>query len=137
MKLTPNDELEFAYKVRRLLDERIEVMPEHTTNRLTAARRTAVAHKKPEAATYATVSVPRLAGIFSNELGDARHWLVRVGIVIPLVVLLLGSVGIFYYERDRSIDDLADLDTAVLADELPIDAYLDHGFNNYLSKHGE
>lgn len=137
MKITPDNEIEFAYKVRCLLDEGIETMPEHTANRLMAARTMAIAHKKPESAAFATKSVPLLAGIFSGGLGDSRNWLTRIGIVIPLLVLVLGSVGVFYYERDRSIAELADLDAAVLADELPIDAYLDHGFNTYLNKRGE
>jgi len=137
MKLTPNEELEFAYKVRRVLDEGIDVIPKHTVNRLAAARQMAIAHKKPESVSYATVPVPRLAEIFSTGLDNSRNWLVRMGIAIPMLVLVLGSIGIYHYGQERRIDKLAELDAAVLADELPIDAYLDHGFDSYLSKHGE
>jgi len=137
MKTTPNEELEFAYKVRRVLDDGIEVMPKRTVNRLAASRQMAIARKKPELAGYATVFVPRLAGAFSTGLSDSRNWLVRIGIAIPLLVLVLGSVGIYHYEQTHTIAALAELDAAVLADELPIDAYLDHGFTTYLSKHEE
>jgi hypothetical protein len=137
MKTTPNDELEFAYKVRRVLDEGIEDLPKQTMNRLAAARKLAIAHKKPESALYSMVPVPRLAGIFSTRFNDTHNWFVRIGIMIPLLVLVFGSVSLYYYEQQRSINDLADLDAAVLADELPIDAYLDHGFDTYLNKHGE
>ncbi len=137
MKLTPNDELEFAYKVRAVLDEEVDALPENARNRLQAARQKAIALKKPETVAYVVAPAPRFAGIIPTQFRDAPNWLIRVGIVIPLLLLVLGSVGIYYYEQERSIDDLADLDAAVLADELPINAYLDHGFNSYLNKHGE
>ncbi|KPJ35136.1 hypothetical protein BMUNKI379_09270, partial [Burkholderia multivorans] len=56
-----NRELEFALKVRRALDERAAALPGTTTERLAAARRAALARKKPEAAT-APVFVPAFAG---------------------------------------------------------------------------
>ena len=37
-------------------------------------------------------------------------------------------------EQQERIADLAEIDAAVLSDELPLDAYLDHGFNAYLSQ---
>jgi hypothetical protein len=135
------DELEFAYKVRRALDERITTLPESTTSRLSAARKLAIARKKPESAVYAVAPERRLAGIHSgragNSLNDSLSWLVRVGIIIPLIVLVIGAFGIYKYEEDRRINELADLDAAVLSDELPLNAYLDHGFDTYLNKHGE
>jgi hypothetical protein len=137
MKMTPNDELEFAFKVRHALNEGTSVLPENTTSRLADIRRMAIARKKPESAVYATEPVPRLAGIVPGRFSDAHSWLVRIGIAIPMLILVVGSIGIYYYEQERSISDLAELDAAVLADELPIDAYLDRGFNTYLNKHGE
>ena len=134
-------ELEFAYKVRRALDEQIISLPESTTSRLTAARKLAIARKKPESAVYATVPERRLAGVHSsgasNPFNDSISWLVRVGIIIPLIVLVIGAFGIYKYEADRRINELADLDAAVLSDELPLNAYLDHGFDTYLNKHGD
>jgi predicted ATPase len=135
-----SDELEFAYKVRRALDEQITALPESTTNRLSAARKLAIARKKPESVAYATVPVRRFAGAHGgsgNPLNDSLSWLVRVGIIVPLIVLVIGAFGIYKYEEERRIDELADLDAAVLSDELPLNAYLDHGFDTYLNKHGE
>jgi hypothetical protein len=136
-----NNELEFAYKVRRALDERIADLPEDTVNRLGAARRVALARKKTGATVFVTESAPRFAGIvpegFSNPFDGSLNWLGRVSIMIPVVILLIGSIGIYQYEQERRADDLAELDAAVLADELPIDAYLDHGFDTFLNKHGE
>ncbi len=135
-----NTELEFAYQVRRALDEQLTALPASTTDRLYAARKMAIARKKPNTV-YATA--PRFAGAFAGALGagnpfdESLSWLGRVGIAIPLLVLILGGFGIYQLEQERRINDLADIDTAVLTDELPLSAFLDHGFETYLSKHGE
>ena len=138
---SPSSELEFAYKVRRALDERITELPESTTQRLAQARKMAIARKKPESLAFAVAPARRLAGAMSggssNPFDHSLGWLGRMGIAIPLLVLVLGAFGIYNMEQERRINDLADLDTAVLTDELPISAYLDHGFDSYLNKHGE
>ncbi len=54
--------------------------------------------------------------------------------MLPLLVLVAGMVGIYQYEKQQRIEDIAELDAAVLSDELPLSAYLDHGFNAYLSQ---
>ncbi len=139
----PNDELEFAYNVRRALDERLNFLPESTVNRLSEARKMAIARKKPESALYVMAARRRLAGAggsnsrISNPFNDSISWLVRVGIAIPLIVLIIGAFGIYKYEEARRIDELAELDAAVLSDELPLSAFLDHGFDAFLNKHGE
>lgn len=144
-KITLNDEREFAdefaYKVRQALDEGIEAMPKKTTDRLLASRQMAMARKKAESPVLVTERLPRLAGDFSSNLNqrlndslNSASWMVRLGIIIPLLILVLGFIGIVHDAQERRIDDLAEIDAAVLADELPIDAYLDHGFDSYLSK---
>jgi hypothetical protein len=46
-------------------------------------------------------------------------------------------MSIFEYEQQERISDLAEIDALVLSDELPLSAYLDHGFNAYLAKQVE
>ena len=56
-------ETEFALKVRRALDENINSLPAASLDKLAAARRTAIARKKPEkVAIAAPVFAPALAG---------------------------------------------------------------------------
>ena len=45
--------------------------------------------------------------------------------------------GIYHHEQQRRIAEIAELDAAVLSDELPLSAYLDHGFNAYLANQSE
>lgn len=139
---TSLDDMEFGYKVRRVLDERADTLPAGVTDRLQAARRMAIARKKAEVVAVQLAPQRRfaLAGGGSsggNPFSHSLSWITRVGIIIPLIVLVVGAFGIYQYEEERRIDELAELDAAVLSDELPLNAYLDHGFDAYLNKHGE
>ncbi|CAK0030934.1 transmembrane protein [Burkholderia pseudomallei] len=119
------EELDFALKVRRALDERAASLPAATADRLAAARRAALARKKPDAA---IVLVPALAGgagtLELRPPGEPRSSLAR---------RLAGLIGIAYWEDMQRTAELADIDAAMLSDDLPLTAYLDHGFNAYLS----
>ncbi|MPV60934.1 hypothetical protein CFB46_15970 [Burkholderia sp. HI2761] len=138
-----NREHEFALKVRRALDERAAALPAATTDRLAVARRAALARKKPEAAT-APVFVPAFAGAAgAYGLTPANHAPTgrphaslarRLLRAWPLALLLAGLVGIAYWEDMQRTAELADIDAAMLSDDLPLNAYLDHGFNAYLSR---
>jgi hypothetical protein len=61
----------------------------------------------------------------------------RAGVAIPLLALVAGLAGVYQYEQERRIAEIAELDAAVLSDELPLTAYLDHGFNAYLAQRSQ
>ena len=131
-----NREHEFALKVRRALDERAAALPAATTDRLAVARGAALARKKPEPAT-APVFVPAFAGAAAYGTPPASRpqtsFARRLLRAWPLALLLAGLVGIAYWEDMQRTAELADIDAAMLSDDLPLNAYLDHGFNAYLS----
>ena len=120
------DDINLAYKLRHALNENLDALPASTTERLAAARALAMSRKKADA--------PGKAGRRFFDLGF--HWsgagLGRLGVAIPLLALVFGLGGLYQYEQQQRIAELAELDAAVLADELPLTAYLDHGFNAYL-----
>ena len=131
------DDLNFAYKVRHALNERLDDLPASTTDRLAQARKMALARKKAHVEAPLTVRATKAAlahagggGFLSQGFG----WLGRMGVAVPMLVLVAGLTGIYQYEQQQRIADLAELDAAVLSDELPLSAYLDHGFNAYLSQ---
>jgi hypothetical protein len=131
------DDLNFAYKVRHALNERLDALPASTSDRLAQARKMALARKKAHVEAPLTVRVAKTelasaggGGFLSQGFG----WLGRMGVVVPMLVLVAGLTGIYQYEQQQRIADLAELDAAVLSDELPLSAYLDHGFNAYLSQ---
>ncbi len=120
------DDIDLAYKVRRALNENLEHLPASTTERLAAARAQALARKKPDAPRRAAARRFDLRTLLSPV---ALH---RFGVVAPLLVLVVGLAGVYQYEEQQHIAALAELEAAVLADELPLTAYTDDGFNAYL-----
>jgi hypothetical protein len=132
-------EINFAYRVRHALNENLDQLPAATGNRLAAARQLALARKKPDAGLR--VVVPRMAaahgsdgdGFFSRPLS----WIGRMSVALPVVIVFAGLVGMYQVEKRQHIVELAEIDAMVLSDELPLTAYLDHGFNAYLAQQGE
>lgn len=134
--MNTNDEINLAYKIKHALNENLEHMPAAKTERLALARKAALARKKPEKPARVLISKRALAG-GTKSFNDNLSWLGKMSMAIPLLVLALGLIGIYEMEERQRINEIADIDAAVLSDELPLSAYLDHGFNAYLAKRGE
>jgi hypothetical protein len=134
------NELNFAYKVRHALNEHLDNLPADTTARLAAARAKALACKKSDAPVRARMPQVAFAGEignFGNFLNEPLSWFRRLGLAVPAIVLVAGLFGIYHVEQQQRISDTAEIDALVLSDELPLSAYLDHGFNAYLASQGE
>lgn len=132
--LNETKDIEFAYKVRRALNESAENIPEATLNRLSNARKIALSRKKQESAIAVFASKGVLAGNMGFSFQGPNSWFGKLGVALPMLVLIIGLFGIYEYEQKQRINDLAEIDAAVLVDELPPDAYLDTGFSAYLNK---
>jgi hypothetical protein len=123
------DDINLAYKLRHALNENLDALPASTTERLAAARALALSRKKADAPMQERKARRRFFDVDFHFSGAS---LGRLGVAIPLVALVVGLGGLYQYEQQQRIAELAELDAAVLADELPLTAYLDHGFNAYL-----
>ncbi|MDR3479884.1 MAG: DUF3619 family protein [Burkholderiaceae bacterium] len=130
-------ELNFGYKVRHALNEGLDTLPSSTAERLASARKAALSRKKSDAPLRVLVRKNVLAGQVGNFFSEPFSWLGRLGLAIPVVVLVIGLVGIIQYEQQQRITETADIDAAMLTDDLPLTAYADHGFNAYLEKRAE
>jgi len=126
-------EIDFAYKVRRAMTESAENIPESTLERLAKARELALSKQKPEGAAAVLAFSGALAGNNGRSISQ-RPWLRKLLFSLPLIVLAVGLYSIYEHEQQQQINDLAEIDAAVLVDELPPDAYVDNGFNAYLNK---
>jgi hypothetical protein len=133
---------QFAYKVRHALDSNLDTLPESTTQRLAAARKLALSRKKQSAPLTQMQYLPRLAGAgggsFGTAPGDGRNvlfaWLGRLGVILPILIGIVLLVGLSQYIERNRINEVAEIDSAILSDELPLDAYLDHGFKAFLAE---
>jgi hypothetical protein len=63
---------------------------------------------------------------------DFNPWWLRLGSLLPLAVLLLGLFMIDHQYTRSQIEAAAEVDAAILADDLPPEAYRDQGFVEYL-----
>jgi hypothetical protein len=66
--------------------------------------------------------------------GPARWkpWIFRAASIVPLLVLVAGLAALQHYQQEKFVHATADIDTALLLDELPPAAYADPGFAHYL-----
>lgn len=131
------EELNFAYRVRHALNENLDNIPLSSTKRLASARDLALSRKKKDASIRVRAPQIAFAGNTGGVFSEPLSWLGKIGVATPLVVGAILFVGLYQYEQQRRISETADIDAAVLADELPLTAYLDHGFNAYLAKRVE
>lgn len=127
-------DLTLAYKIRHALDENVTELPMATQERLATARALALTRKKQQATVAVTAPAMASAGHAGSTANNRLAWLGRMGYVIPLAALVFGLMGIHQYEKHQQIIEAASIDAEVLTDELPLSAYVDHGFDAYLAK---
>lgn len=122
------NELELARVVKTHLDDGAEHLPESVLARIREARARAVSLRK-ESDIY---PVPP-SGAMTKFLCflSSRGPIFRN--VAAVLVISLGVVFALHVNR-QSVEALADIDSAVLTDVLPIDAFTDKGFDAWLKK---
>lgn len=130
-------ELNFAYKIRRALDENLEQLPPSTLQGLQAARNKALAVQKKSAPLHVLSANRATAGHLQHFLRDPVNWVTRASFVLPAIIIAVGLIGMYQFEQQERISETAEIDALVLADELPLTAYVDKGFGAYLAERGE
>ena len=108
-------------------------LPYEISERLRAARVQAVSKRK--------IAKTLTAGGLVNSGGSAAltwgsdeglGWWGRIGSVMPLVALVFGLLAISSIQNDNRAQELAEVDSALLTDELPPAAFADPGFVQFL-----
>jgi hypothetical protein len=130
-------ELNFAYKIRRALDENLEQLPPSTLQGLQAARNKALAAQKKSEPLRVLSANRATAGHLQHFLRDPFTWVTRASFVLPAIIVAAGLIGMYRFEQQERISETAEIDALVLADELPLTAYVDKGFGAYLAERGE
>jgi hypothetical protein len=125
-----NDEIRFANKIRQALNEGSRV-DRHIAQRLHAAREQALAHRKPEREPLYAWARSTAAGVISGFGGFGGF---SVRLLLPTALLVAGLVAIYSWQQEQRAADIEELDAQLLTDDLPIDAYLDRGFETWLKK---
>ncbi len=117
------EELLVAATVRRALENNIRNIEPRILHDLSKARHYALAHHHFKTR-YALVNRMGLLGL-DSLLPHART-------AMAIAALMLGMVGSYYWNMFEDADEYADIDSAILADDMPVDAYSDQGFHAWL-----
>jgi len=128
-QLTETQADQFGRASAALLSQGAQTLPAGIKARLHAARMKALSARKPE---KLLVQKPVFAGMIGNLGSSTNGVWDTVGWVAPLVVLVFGLIGIAQWQDDSRINDIAEVDAALLSDDVPPDAYADSGFMAFL-----
>lgn len=91
-----------------------------------AARRIAKLHTAPAAASAGASSTLTWGSDEGFSLWN------RIGSILPLIALVAGLLAINSLQTDKLVQELAEVDSALLTDDLPPDAFSDPGFVQFL-----
>jgi len=106
--------------VARSLDKELNHLSPKVLQRLEKSRQIAIQQSKKGTSSSKSIS---LRGIFPN-----------LGPLTPIFVVLILVFGIAQWQQDARINDIAELDTAILTDSVPPNAYVDDGFRLFMKK---
>ena len=132
LSVAGNDALEsrFALRLAARLNEQAQNIGPDVGERLRISRERALDRARQLRASQAAQSRSGLTAAGAAVLGGG--WWTKLGVVLPLVVLLAGLVLIQQSHLDEQISAAAEIDAALLADDVPPDAYSDPGFVEFL-----
>ena len=131
------NEINFSHKIRQALNEgsrldgKSDAHMAHVIERLRAAREQALARRKLErepALAWARSTAVAVIGSFGGFGGFS------VRLLLPTALLVAGLIAIYSGQQEQRAADVEELDVQLLTDALPIDAYLDRGFETWLKK---
>jgi hypothetical protein len=124
------DERDFAKKITTYLDRGAADVKAGTAYRLQLARQAALARlADPQREARSELA---LAGAGGGSLGGTSGKRLGARIGLAVLVVLVAMFGYQQWQAYQQLGDIADTDAAILSSDLPIDAYLDRGFQNWL-----
>lgn len=128
----------FGRRIAARLDTANAQLPHHISERLRAARTRAIAASQVQAPQRQTArGLENHNGVGVLHFGDEglNLWS-RLAAIFPLIALVAGLLLVKQVIDTRRADQLAEVDTALLTDDLPPSAYTDPGFLQFLKTAG-
>ena len=122
-------EHELARKLVQHLDYGVERLEPGVRERLLTARNAALSQYREQPQPVLGLAWAGQAAARITEPGfyDARN-------LIAVAALVFALVGVAWWQVSVPVNDIADIDTNLLTDELPVNAYLDKGFDSWLKR---
>jgi hypothetical protein len=120
------NEERYASRVRQALNHGLKDIPAASARRLEAARHLALSRQRQEVPQLA------LAGDQSRRhfhfMSESRH----LRQILAVLALLFGMWISFYLDSVKYISAIEEVDSALLADDLPPEAFMDNDFFKWL-----
>ncbi len=120
------NEREFGYQIKQHLDRALDLKPAEL-KRLKVAREQALLRQRTSEPAFALAWVDAAVGRLSGSP-------VQAGIALAGAALILALVGMQYWQRPPSVEEIEEIDAALLTSDLPINAYLDNSFDSWLKR---
>ena len=116
-----------AHRIRQFLNKGLD-LDAGTLARLKTAREQALACQRVQAPVFVLAWADNLFGRFGGNGSIIPRML------LPMAVLILGLVAVNQWRDTQSAAEIEEIDAAVLTGDLPLDAYLDKGFDAWLKR---
>ncbi len=123
-------EARIGLRIASALAERSDDLPHDIAERLKVARALAVERGRELRKRQAAPAHHRQGGTL--VISGPPSWWLRLASLAPLALLLVGLLCIQRSYVDQQVNAAAELDAAILTDDLPPQAYIDQGFAEYL-----
>ncbi|CAE6491617.1 conserved hypothetical protein [Nitrosomonas nitrosa] len=120
-----NEEERVGKEVARLLNHSIGEINQDTLYRLQAARRAAMKNYQLEE------KIIHVGAGMAGQNGLDSFFSHTGKLVLPVMVLFV-LMATLYWKISYEVDEKAAIDTMILADDLPVDVYLDDEFDIWL-----
>jgi hypothetical protein len=121
----------FALRVTSALSERSTQLDADITERLRFARENALSRVKQSSAARTDASAVAATNRWRSPL------LMKFAAVLPAIALVAGLMLIQRWQDNSQITTAAEVDAALLSDDLPPTAYSDPGFVEFLKSPGQ
>jgi hypothetical protein len=122
-------EQELARKLVQHLNYGVDRLAPGVRERLLTARKAALAKYREQPAEVHGLA---WAGQAAARITEHRFYDTRS--LVAIATLVLALAGVAYWQATASNMETADIDTSLLTDELPVNAYLDKGFDSWLKR---
>jgi hypothetical protein len=123
------NETELGREVAQLLDRGLDDIKQGTLNRLQSARRASLENYH---VAETVVRLGQSGQVASSRGGHQGHS--RAGKLLSVITLLLALASAIYWQNLQQSDENEEIEIMLLVDDLPIDAYLDDEFGEWLDQ---
>lgn len=113
----------YARRLGQALNQSLDGISPATARRLEAARHIALSRQKQAEMQAATVDGHGMSFI---------HGIPYLKQGLAILALLIGMYISFYWQSQQYINELEEVDSALLSDDLPPEAFIDKGFSAWL-----